>query len=256
MRSLVWKNLYLFRRFFRFYIQRKFTFVRLYQSCVARISAHACVWSAIMIFISSLWIVFSLSEQLKIDRIEIIKWNWSLSISSKLRKNQSTIERNEFYEWKIWRTIMKTMNENNFICIKINSWFQYDRIPSVFFSIKRFFFISIIFFLSSFILTANPFSDLIRSNEDFVSISFYHRFHTDQHFNSWLFKIKRKPRQHSFLSSIYTDQIWIFFSWNNPPKTTLYEDFWWFSYRRIFSSIFFHDLNFEFHFNSFYQWNK
>ena len=28
------------------------------------------------------------------------------------------------------------------------------------------------------------------------------------------------------------------FSWNNPPKTTLYEDFWWFSYRRIFSPIF------------------
>ena len=145
MGPFVWENSYPFRRFLRPYIQRKFISVRLYQSCVARISAHACVWSAIMIFISSLWIVFSLSEQLKIDRIEIIKWNWSLSISSKSRKNQNTIEKNKFCEWKIWRTIMKIMNENNFICIKINSWFQYDRIPPAFFFIKRFF-LSIIFF--------------------------------------------------------------------------------------------------------------
>ena len=44
--------------FFLFYIQRKFISVRLYQLYVVRISAHACVCSAIMIFISSLWIVF------------------------------------------------------------------------------------------------------------------------------------------------------------------------------------------------------
>ena len=37
------------------YIQRKFSSVRLYQSYVARISAHACVWSAIMTPILSLW---------------------------------------------------------------------------------------------------------------------------------------------------------------------------------------------------------
>ena len=42
--------------------------------------------------------------------------------SSKFKKNQNTIKKNKFYEWKIWRTIMKIMNENNFICIKINSW--------------------------------------------------------------------------------------------------------------------------------------
>ena len=41
--------------------------------------------------------------------------------SSKFKKNQNTIEKNEFYEWKIWRTTMKTMNENSFICIKINN---------------------------------------------------------------------------------------------------------------------------------------
>ena len=55
------------------YIQRKFSSVRLYQSYVARISAHACVWSASMISILSLWIALPLSEQLEIDRIEIIK---------------------------------------------------------------------------------------------------------------------------------------------------------------------------------------
>ena len=189
MGPLVWENSYSFRRFFRLYIQRKFISVRLYQSCVARISAHACVWSAIMILISSLWIVFSLSEQLKIDRIKIIKWNWSLSASSKPKKNQSTIEKNEFYEWEIWRIIMKIMNENNFICIKINSWFQYDRVPSAFFFIKRFFFYQSSLFYHHLFQQLAPSSDLIRSNGSFASIHFYHRFHTDQHFNSWLFEI-------------------------------------------------------------------
>ena len=69
-------------------------------------------------------------------------------------------------------------------------------------------------------------------------------------------EIKRGFCQHLFLSSIQTDQIWIFFSWNNPPKITLYEDFWWFSYQKIFSSIFLHGLNFEFYFNLFYQWDE
>ena len=40
---------------------------------------------------------------------------------SKSKENQDTDEKNKFYEWKIWRTIMKTMNENSSICIKINS---------------------------------------------------------------------------------------------------------------------------------------
>ena len=263
--------------------------------------------------------------------------------SSKFRKNQNTIEKNEFYEWKIWRTIMKTMNENSFICIKINNWFQYDRASPA-------------FFLSSSISTAEF------SNRIFVSIFFYHRSHTGQILTADFFEIKRSLRQHSslssthtgqffqqlvlsnqmkaplaplfatglyrpifstagffsikrnlrqhpFLSSIHagqffqqlissdqikapsallsiidlyrpifstadffsikwglrqhpflppahTDQILIFFSWNNPPKTTLYKNFWWFSYRKIFSPIFLHGLNFEFYFNLSYQWNE
>ena len=140
MRPLVWEDSYSCRRFLRPYIQRKFISVRLYQPCVVRISAHACVWPAIMIFISSLWTASSLSEQLKIDRIEIIKWNWSSSASSGPRENQNTVEKNEFYDWKIWRTIMETMSGNSFICIKINSWFQYDRAPPAFLFIKRSFF--------------------------------------------------------------------------------------------------------------------
>ena len=122
---------------------------------------------------------------------------------------------------------------------------QHSFLSNVFF--YQLFFFIIIHFNSWF------FSDLIKSNEDFVSIFFYHRFHTDQHFNNWFFEIKRKFRQHSFLSSIHTNQIWIFFSWNNFSKTTLYENYWWFLYRNFF---FFYELNFEFHFNLFYQWNE
>ena len=59
-------------------------------------------------------------------------WRWIVSkssdeidhhrSSSESRENQNTIEKNEFYEWGIWRTIMKTISGNSFICIKINSW--------------------------------------------------------------------------------------------------------------------------------------
>ena len=97
----------------------------------------------------------------------LINWKWIVSKSSnkidhhrfpsKFNKNQNTIEKNEFYEWKIWRTIMKTMNENSFICIKINSWFQYDKIsPAFLFIIDS---VSINFFNSW------PFSDQIRSDQ-------------------------------------------------------------------------------------------
>ena len=208
MGPLVWENSYSFKRFLRFYIQRKFISVRLYQLCVAWISAHACVWSAIMISISSLWIAFPLSEQLKIDRTEIIKWNWSLSASSGPRENQNTIKKNEFYEWEIWRTIMKTMNENNFICIKINSWFQYDRVPSAFFSIKRFFFYQSRFFYHHLFQQLAFSSDLIRSNEDLVSTHLYHRFHTDQHFNSWFFEINENSASISFYHRLIQVNIW------------------------------------------------
>ena len=176
-------------------------------------------------------------------------WRWIVSkssdeidhyrLSSGSRENQNTVKKNEFYEWKIWRTIMKTMNENNFICIKINSWFR--RTPST--SLFIIDFVQINFFNSWSLL----WSDQIRLNESFVSISFYHRLHTDQHFNSWFFEINENFVS---ISSYYRPiqiNIWFFFSWNNPSKTTSYEGFWWFSYRKIFSPIFFFmKLNFEF----------
>ena len=106
---------------------------------------------------------------------------------SRSRKNQNTIEKNEFYEWKIWRTIIKTMNENSFICIKINSWFQYNRALSALFFI-------IINFNSWF------FEQNLRQHL-FLSPILYR-----PNFNSWFFEIKRSLRQHSFLSSTHTGQ--------------------------------------------------
>ena len=206
------------------------------------------------------------------------------------RENQNIIEKNEFYEWKIWRTIMKIMNENSFICIKINSWPQYDRTSSAFLSIiinfnswfseqgfRQHFFLSSVsyrpnfnswFFRdqtgpsSAFISIIDSYRSIFstagssRSNEGLASTPFYHRLIQVNLFNSWPLSIKWGLRQHPFLSSAHTGQILILFSWNNLPKTTLYEDFWWFSYRRIFPPIFLHELNFEFHFNSFYQWDE
>ena len=194
------------------------------------------------------------------------------------------------------------MNENSFICIKINSWLSTIEFRQHFFLSIDFFsiiiistadslliwsdqneilsaLISIIDFIQINILTADFFLIKQRlcqhsflslthteqffqqliffwSNGGSVSTPSYHRLIQVNFFNNWFFLIKWRLCQHSFLSSAYTDQILIFFSWNNPSKTTLYEDFWWFSYRRIFSSIFFHELNFEFYFNSFYRWNK
>ena len=61
--------------------------------------------------------------------------NHHQSISKKVvtpsgpRENQGTVKRDGFYEWGIWRTIMRTMGGNSSICIKINSWPQYDRAP-------------------------------------------------------------------------------------------------------------------------------
>ena len=131
---------------------------------------------------------------------------------------------------------MRIMSENSFICIKINSWPQYYRVPSAFLSI-----------IGS--VQVNFFNSWSLSDQmgAFASISFYHRFHTDQHFNSWLFEINGNSASTSFYHRFIQVNIWLFFSWNNPPKTTSYGDFWWFSYRRIFSPIFFFmKLNFEF----------
>ena len=128
--ALVWGTTCPIRRYLWPYIQRKFTSVRLYQPYVARISAHACVWSAIMTSISSLWTALPLSGQLEIDRTETIRWNWSSPIPKEVvtppgpRENQDTVERNGSYGWGIWRTIMETMGGNSSICIKINSWLR------------------------------------------------------------------------------------------------------------------------------------
>ena len=133
---------------------------------------------------------------------------------------------------------MRTMSENSFICIKINSWLR--RIPPAPLSTTG--------FVQVNLFNSWPLSDLIRSDQTKISSAFLSTTDLIQ-INISIADppgIKREPRQHSSLSSAHTDQIWIFFSWNNPPKTTSYKDFWWFSYRRIFPPIFLHGLNFEF----------
>ena len=293
MRPLVWKDSYSFRRFFWFYIQRKFTSVRLYQ-LINRTSPE---FQPMHAYGQQSWPLFHRCGSLFLF---LNSWRWIVSKSSneidhhrslsKPRENQNTIEKNEFYEWKIWRTIMKTMNENNFICIKINNWFQYDRIPSA--SLSTIINFNSWSFEQSFrqhsFLSSAPYrpnsnswpprdqtepppapipiigsyrsifstAGLFRSNGSSASTLFYHRPIQANFFNSWPFSIKWGLCQHSFLSPAHTGQILILFSWHNPPKITLYENFWWFSYRRIFSSIFLHELNFEFYFNSFYQWDE
>ena len=123
---------------------------------------------------------------------------------------------------------------------------QYDRVSSIFFFINQ-------SLLYHYYLNSWLFSDLIWSNEVSSALLFITDLIQINISTADSFLINRRFRQHSFLLSAHTGQILIFFSWNNPPKTTLYEDFWWFSYWRIFLFIFLHELNFEFHFNSFYQ---
>ena len=128
---------------------------------------------------------------------------------------------------------MKTINKNNFICIKINSWFQYYRAPSALFFI--------IDSVSANFFNSWPPSDQIRSNQTKASSAFfsiigsvkanffnswffsdqmralvstpsYHRSHTDQHFNSWFLEINENfvstPFYHRFIQA----NIWFFFS--------------------------------------------
>ena len=82
--------------------------------------------------------------------------------SSGPRENQNTVEKNEFYEWGIWRTIMRTMSENSFICIKINSWFR--RAPSALLSTTG--------PVQVNLFNSWPPSDLIRSDQTRVSSAF------------------------------------------------------------------------------------
>ena len=81
------------------------------------------------------------------------------------------------------------MSENSFICIKINSWSQYDRAPPAFFFSKRSFFYQSPPFYHHLFQQLAPLPDLIRSNGGSASTHPYHRSHTDQHFNSWLLEI-------------------------------------------------------------------
>ena len=246
MKSFVWKNSYSFRRFLWFYIQRKFTSVRLYQ-LINRTSPE---FQPMHAYGQQSWPLFHRCGSLFLF---LNSWRWIVSKSSneidhhrslsKPRENQNTIEKNEFYEWKIWRTIMKTMNENNFICIKINSWLSTIELrqhP----------------FLSS-IHTDQFFQQLVFlwSNESFASTLFYHRFHTNQHFNSWF--LRNQTRISSSLISIIdpyrstSDQLVLrcnrtsastFVNRSIDHKFWSYKDFfWWFSYRRIFSPIFLHE---------------
>ena len=144
MGSLVWKSSYSFKRFFWFCIQRKFTSVRLYQ-LINRTSSefqfmHAYDQQSWFLFYRcepslSFWTAENKSYRNHQMKLIIID-------SSKSEKNQNTIEKNEFYEWEIWRTIMKIINENSFICIKINNWFSTIKF-------RQHFFLSIDFFLSS-----------------------------------------------------------------------------------------------------------
>ena len=106
------------------------------------------------------------------------------------------------------------MDENNSICIKINSWPQYYRAPSAsLFTIGS---------VSTNLFNSWPPPDQIRSNQTKISSAslsttgpvqvnffnswppsdqmkalantpFYHRSHTDQHFNSWPSRSTRTP---------------------------------------------------------------
>ena len=111
---------------------------------------------------------------------------------------------------------MKTMNENNFICIKINSWFEYDRVPSTLLFIIDF--VQINFFNSW------PSSDLIWSDQtkisqaplsiiDFIQINI----------SIADLSIKWKLRQHLFLPSTHTGQFFqqLTFFWSNENSASI-----------------------------------
>ena len=156
---------------------------------------------------------------------------------------------------------MKTISENSFICIKINSWLS--TIES-----RQHFFLSMDSFFIIIISTAGPlWFDLIK--RDPVSTHAYHRFHTDQHFNSWLFLIKRGLRQHSFLSSAHTGQSFqqLIFFWSDEGPASIFfyhrfiqAKFWFFSaeitLRKQHHMKIFDDFHIEKYFHRFFSsWN-
>ena len=153
------------------------------------------------------------------------------------------------------------MSENSFICIKINSWLSTI-------GPRQHFFLSIDFLSIIIISTADPlWSDLIKRSS--VSTHAYHRFHTDQHFNSWPLLIKRRPRQHPFLPSTHIGQSLqqLIFLWSNEgsASTSFYHrpiqiKFWFFSaeiiLRKQHHMKIFDDFHIEEYFHRFFSsWN-
>ena len=113
-----------------------------------------------------------------------------------------------------------SMGGNSSICIKINSWFS--TIGS-----RQHSFLSPVSYRSIF-STASPsppvWSDEIKRG------SRQHPFLSPVPYRPIIStagppEIKRGSRQHSFLPPAHTGQIWIFFNWNDPSKTTLYGGF-------------------------------
>ena len=152
---------------------------------------------------------------------------------------------------------MKTINENNFICIKINSWLSTIKL-------RQHFFLSTDLLSTIIISTAGPlWSDLIKRGS--ASTHVYYRFHTDQHFNSWFLLIKRGPRQHPFLPPAHTgqplQQLVFFWSDEGPANTPFYHrpiqaKFWFFSakitLRRQHHMEIFDDFHIEEYFHRFF----
>ena len=178
------------------------------------------------------------------------------------------------------------MNENSFICIRINSWLSTVEL-------RQHLFLSLAH-------TGQILQQLApQSIGGLASTLSYHRLIQAKSFNSWshprmgprqhLFLplisyrpkfdqltfsfFLREPRQHCSLSSAHTGQFFqqLVFFWSNGGPVSIHsyhwfrtdqilifaaeitlrkqrymEVFWWFLYRRIFSLIFFHELNLNF----------
>ena len=156
----------LIQTFFRFYIQRKFTLYDYINRTSPEFQfMHAYDQQSWFLFhrcgpLLFFWTAEDRSYRNHQMKLIIIDF-------SGFRENQNTIEKNEFYEWKIWRTIMKTMNENSFICIKINCWLR--KVSSALFFIIDF--VQINFFNSWFFFDQTGASSASFFIIDFIQIN-------------------------------------------------------------------------------------
>ena len=147
---------------------------------------------------------------------------------------------NEHNWWKI-------MSENSSICIKINSWLSTIELR------QHSFFLSLISYRSIFST-----ADFFRSNEGFVDIPFYHRFHTDQHFNSWLPEINENfASTHSYhwfiqiniwsaSSSLQQSPASTFDNWSIDHKFWSYEGFLMIFISKDIFTFFLHESKLDF----------